>query len=155
MGKWSARLAAKIAAPPSAGTAITAKTPLLSVMAVPREGGAGIFEPSANDGATGGVNQFELHFRSADPLVVGFAPAVALVDVFRRFPSALAAVEIATTVPSCRMCRSASRHGNCAAPVAAGLSDRFELIAHPDGGRECGVFQSVGLEPDDARDGGG
>jgi hypothetical protein len=154
VGKWSARLAAKTAAPPSAGTDKTDKSPLLAVLAVPREGGTRIFEPPANDAAASSANQFELHFRTATALVVGFAPAVQLAEVLRQFPSAIAAVEVATTVPSCHMCRHASRHGNCGEPVAAGLSDRFELVPHPDGGRECRVFRCVGPEPVDPRNAG-
>lgn len=40
MGKWAARLAKKAAAPPSAGTAITDKRGVLSVLTVTPEGGA-------------------------------------------------------------------------------------------------------------------
>jgi len=94
------------------------------------------------------ASQYEIHFRNADPIVMTFAPAIPLAEVFRRYPGALAAVEAGSTIPACRLCRHASRFGNCAIPVEAGLAERFCLVAHPDDGHDCGVFVSVCVADD-------
>lgn len=51
MGKWAARLAEKTAATPQAGTDKTAKTGLVSVLAVIPEGGAREFQPPPMPGS--------------------------------------------------------------------------------------------------------
>lgn len=48
----------------------------------------------------------------------------------------------------CATCRACSRFGNCGDPVAAGLSDRFGLIAHPGGGRGCPAYSPVNVDRD-------
>ena len=46
-----------------------------------------------------------------------------------------------TEVVSCKRCRHVTRYLNCGRPVEAGLSDRFCLIDHPEGGRGCTHFE--------------
>lgn len=46
----------------------------------------------------------------------------------------------ANVIPSCSQCRYASWYGNCTKPIAAGLSQKYMLIAHPNGGKTCEVF---------------
>ena len=41
----------------------------------------------------------------------------------------------------CAACCHRTRFGNCARPVEAGLSARFELVAHPSGGAGCAAFE--------------
>lgn len=41
----------------------------------------------------------------------------------------------------CSSCTHASRFGNCTIPVEAGLSDKFMLISHPQGGQGCETYQ--------------
>ncbi len=43
--------------------------------------------------------------------------------------------------PSCSRCRHATVYGNCGVPVAAGLSSRFQIIKHPEGGAGCRAFE--------------
>jgi len=43
---------------------------------------------------------------------------------------------------SCDECRHVTRFGNCGTPVAAGLSESFELIAHLERGKNCKAFES-------------
>ena len=40
----------------------------------------------------------------------------------------------------CRECAHASRFQNCGKPIAAGLSERFMLIGHPNRGLGCKAF---------------
>ena len=46
----------------------------------------------------------------------------------------------ANVIPSCVNCRYASRYGNCTEPIAAGLSLKFMLISHKQGGAGCSHF---------------
>ena len=46
----------------------------------------------------------------------------------------------ANVTPSCVKCRYASRNGNCTEPIAAGLSPKFMLISHKQGGTGCSHF---------------
>ena len=46
----------------------------------------------------------------------------------------------ANVIPSCVKCRYASRYGNCTEPIAAGLSLKFMLISHKQGGAGCSHF---------------
>ena len=45
---------------------------------------------------------------------------------------------------ACKRCRHVTRYLNCSRPVEAGLSDRFCLIDHPEGGRGCAHFEPAG-----------
>jgi hypothetical protein len=44
---------------------------------------------------------------------------------------------------SCSTCRRASRFGNCAWPVEAGISNRFELVRHPAAGQGCRAYEGA------------
>jgi len=54
-----------------------------------------------------------------------------------------AALPALRSVPrgSCERCKYRTKFGNCGQPVRAGLSERFELIAHPAGGKDCTTFR--------------
>jgi len=58
-------------------------------------------------------------------------------------PARDAALPALRSVPraSCESCKHQSKFGNCGQPVRAGLSERFELIAHPAGGKDCTTFR--------------
>lgn len=43
--------------------------------------------------------------------------------------------------PSCSRCRHMTVYGNCAQPVRAGLTQRFMLIRHREGGAGCRAFE--------------
>lgn len=42
---------------------------------------------------------------------------------------------------SCVRCAHVTRYGNCSEPVVAGLVERFGLVRHPEGGRDCPAFK--------------
>ena len=56
---------------------------------------------------------------------------------------AIAVVKTGSTLASCAVCVHVSRYGACGDPVAAGLSDRFQIVAHHEGGRGCPHFTST------------
>jgi hypothetical protein len=59
------------------------------------------------------------------------------------------AIDIAPA--SCSSCLHRSIYGNCKEPVLAGLSNRFELVSHSEGGRGCPAF-SIALYIDPRTD---
>jgi len=58
---------------------------------------------------------------------------------------ASAALPTLRSVPraSCESCKHRTKFGNCGQPVRAGLSEQFELIAHPAGGKDCERLRDV------------
>lgn len=40
----------------------------------------------------------------------------------------------------CDSCRRMSKFGNCLEPVRAGISERFQLVRHPEGGDGCAIY---------------
>jgi len=60
-------------------------------------------------------------------------------------PVTNAALPTLRSVPraSCESCKHRTKFGNCGQPVRAGLSEQFELIAHPAGGKDCERLRDV------------
>jgi hypothetical protein len=133
---WASRAAHVLADCPPTCTDETDKTRVSSVSSV---GGKGVsFEIEAS---SGDANQWEVFFPDGRIRVVSFAPARMREEVRRRYPDAVALVEVASTVTSCTRCVHASAYGNCGEPVRAGLAERFMLVKHPDGGVGCAAFE--------------
>jgi hypothetical protein len=59
---------------------------------------------------------------------------------YQPFATATVATSATLVETSCRNCEHETRFGNCKEPVAAKLSSRFMLIAHPNGGKNCEAF---------------
>ena len=134
---WEARALAILDKSPQAPTPKTGETRVLGVSPVP----VGRSCPNSMVSVEGiGANQWDLYFIDRDPLTVAFAPALTHDQVLARYTTAVAAVEVSTTIPACHLCRHATRFGNCGEPVRAGLTDTFGLVAHPDGGKDCASF---------------
>jgi hypothetical protein len=89
------------------------------------------------------ANQWRIFSRDGSCRVITFAPARTEAQVRDDYPACAALVEIASTEPACALCQHATRYGNCAEPIAAGLADRFCLVAHPSGGTGCKHFAST------------
>lgn len=72
------------------------------------------------------------------------SPAASRVELMEAHPGAsLVALPSKPDLPkvaSCAACVHRTIYRNCNSPVLAGLSKRFELVAHPDGGRGCTAF---------------
>lgn len=92
---------------------------------------------------SGGANQWRVYFKSGAIREITFAPARSAAEVAAHCPDAIALVEVSSTIPTCVLCRYRTKHGNCAEPKAAGLSDRFCLVAHPLGGTDCRHFAPI------------
>jgi hypothetical protein len=91
----------------------------------------------------GGANQWRAYFKSGAIREVSFAPARSATEVAAHCPDAIALVEVSSTIPACKLCRHTTKHGNCAEPIAAGLADRFCLVAHPNAGADCQHFAPI------------
>jgi hypothetical protein len=141
---WEARALAILDKTPQTPNAKTDETRVLSVSSVP-VGRCCTNSRGPADG--GGANQWDLYFIDRDPLTVAFAPALTHDQVLARYTAAVAAVEVATTIPTCTLCRHVTRFGNCSEPVRAGLTDTFGLVVHPDGGKDCVAFDGEGDDP--------
>ena len=89
---------------------------------------------------SGGANHWHVYYKSGVIREISFSPARSATEVAAHCPGAVSMVEVTSTVPACAMCQHESRYGNCGAPIAAGLADRFVLVAHPAGGRGCPAF---------------
>jgi hypothetical protein len=92
---------------------------------------------------SGGANQWRAYFKSGAIREVSFAPARSATEVAAHCPDAIALVEVSSTIPSCKLCRHTTKHGNCGQPVEAGLSGHFVLIKHPNAGADCPHFTSL------------
>lgn len=135
---WASRAARVLADCPSTCTDETDKTRVSSVSSVGGKGVSSKSEPSSSD-----ANQWEVYFPDGRIRVVSFAPARMREQVRRRYPDAVALVEVASTVMSCTRCVHASAYGNCGEPVRAGLAARFMLVKHPNGGVGCVTFEAT------------
>ncbi|MBU6286080.1 MAG: hypothetical protein KGO85_09065 [Proteobacteria bacterium] len=60
---------------------------------------------------------------------------------YQRLATLTVATSATVVETSCRNCDHETRFGNCKEPVAAKISSRFMLIAHPHSGKNCGVFK--------------
>ena len=92
---------------------------------------------------SGGANQWLAYFKSGAIREITFSPARSATEVAAHCPDAIALVEVLSTIPSCLLCRHRTKHGNCAEPIAAGLADRFCLVAHPSAGTDCQHFAPI------------
>ena len=89
---------------------------------------------------SGGANQWLAYFKSGAIREITFSPARSAAAATAHCPDAIALVEVSSTIPSCLLCRHRTKHGNCTEPIAAGLADRFCLVAHASGGTDCQHF---------------
>jgi hypothetical protein len=87
-----------------------------------------------------GANEWRAYSKSGAIREITFSPARSAAEAAAHCPDAIALVEVSSTIPACVLCRHRARHGNCAEPIAAGLADRFCLVAHPSGGTDCRHF---------------
>ena len=94
-----------------------------------------LFEAEFGEG--GAVNQWRVFRRDGGFKDVTFRPARDEASVREHYPDCAALILVASSIPACEVCVHASRYGNCGEPIEAGLSDRFVLVKHPDGGRGC------------------
>ena len=116
------------------------KTEVCSDAATSDPGGRATAVSRPESRPEGGANQWRLFFAGGQTREVTFAPAATAAQVRRDYPGAIALILIASTTPTCELCVHASRYGNCGEPVEAGLSERFVLIKHDDGGRGCKYY---------------
>ena len=89
---------------------------------------------------SGSANQWRAYFKSGAIRQITFSPARSAAEVAVHCPDAIALVEVSSTIPACKLCRHRTKHGNCSEPIAAGLADRFCLVAHPNAGADCQHF---------------
>jgi len=89
-----------------------------------------------------GANQWLAYSKSGAIREVTFSPARSAAEAAAHCPDAIALVEVSSTIPACVLCRYRTKHGNCAEPIAAGLTGRFGLVAHPNAGADCQHFCS-------------
>jgi len=120
---------------------------VLSDDALLKQGGVSSVSSVLSDGESaealdsGGANHWHVHYKSGVVREVSFSPARSAAEVAAHCPGAIAMIEMSSTFPACAVCQHATRFGNCGAPIAAGLADRFVLIDHPEGGRGCTHFE--------------
>jgi hypothetical protein len=154
---WSARAAAVFANTAPAGTDKTDVTPLSSVSSVSSVVSAGgesrpegvssvssVVFRGAEPKTRCEANRWRAYFKSGRTREVTVAPAISAEEAMSYFGEGVATViETGSTVASCVLCVHVSRYAACGDPVAAGLSDRFEIVAHHEGGRGCLHFTSA------------
>jgi hypothetical protein len=90
------------------------------------------------------ANRWRAHFKDGQTREVTVSPPMSAEEAMSYFgEDAIAVVETGSTLASCAVCVHVSQYRACGNPMAAGLSDRFEIVAHPEGGRGCLHFTSA------------
>ena len=157
---WSSRAAAALenqspkvtdktdeSRPPLSSHGVSSVSSVLSDDALLKPGGVSSVLSVLPEGASGealdlgGANHWHVFYKSGAIREITFSPARSAAEVAAHCPGAIAMIEMSSTLPACAVCQHATRYGNCGAPIAAGLADRFVLIDHPEGGRGCAHFE--------------